>query len=104
MPIITNINSLGSSLLQRPLAGALNRVATQSMGLYASQAPQLAQMAQEERLRQDQDGLKNVLNSRKKKLKDKAAQSPMANMQSAMPGSMNVSNIPGQTSLGGIFG
>jgi hypothetical protein len=103
VPIITNINALGNSLLQKPLAGALSRVATQSMGLYASQ-PLLTQMAQEERLRQDQDGLTNVMNSRKKKLKDKAAQSPMVNMQSAMPGAMNVSKIPGQQTLGSIYG
>lgn len=102
MPIISNINALGNSLLQRPLTGALSKMATQSMGLY-SQVPQLAQMAQEERLRQDQDGLANVMNSRKKKLKDKAAQSPMVTMQSAMPGSMNVSKLPTQT-LGGLYG
>lgn len=107
MPILNNIQALGNSMLQRPLAGALGRVNTQNMGFYAQQ-PMLPQMAQEERLRQEQDGLINAgINRKRGKLKEKALQTPMVGMQQAMPGQSAVRGSTGSMappSLGGLYG
>lgn len=102
MPIINNVQALGSSLLQRPLSGALGRMNSQNQAFYAAQ-PNLAGMAQEERLRQEQDGLINAGPNRKRnKLKEKALQSPMIGMQSAMPGKAPMQGMT--TALGGLYG
>lgn len=85
MALLSNIPAMSNSMLNRPLQGALNRVASQNMGFYASQ-PTLTNMAQEERLKQEQDGLINTQPNRKKKLKAKALQSPMVDMASAVNG------------------
>lgn len=107
MPIISNVQALGNALLQRPLSGALGRMNSQNMSFYAQQ-PQLPQMAQEERLRQEQDGLINAgVNRKRGKLKEKALQTPLAGMQSAMPGQSAVRGATGSMappSLGGIYG
>lgn len=105
MPIISNVQALGNSLLQRPLSGALGRANTQNMAFYAAQ-PQLPQMAQEERLRQEQDGLMNVGPNRKRsKLKEKALQSPMIGMQTAVPGQSAVQSASNASAaLGGLYG
>lgn len=90
-------------MLQRPLAGAMSRAQSQNMGFYAAQ-PALTQMAQEERLRQDQDGLVySGANRKRNKLKEKALQSPMIGMQSALPGSSSPVQMGAQT-LNSIFG
>jgi len=107
MPIINNVQALGNALLQRPLAGALGRMNSQNQAFYAQQ-PQLPQMAQEERLRQEQDGLINAgVNRKRGKLKEKALQNPLASMQSAMPGQSAVRGATGSMappSLGGLYG
>lgn len=107
MPIISNVQALGSALLQRPLAGALGRAQSQNMAFYAQQ-PNLASMAQEERMRQENDGLINAgINRKRGKLKEKALATPLANMQSAMPGQSAVRGATGSMSppsLGGIYG
>jgi len=103
MPILSNVQALGNSMLQRPLSGALARANSQNMAFYQQQ-PQLTNMAQEERLRQDQDGLVNLPASRKRKLKDKALQSPMIGMQNSMPGTSVQGLKPSQGGLGGLYG
>jgi hypothetical protein len=107
MPIINNVQALGNALLQRPLSGALGRMNSQNMGFYQQQT-MLPQMAQEERMRQENDGLINAGQNRKRgKLKEKALQNPLANMQSAMPGQSAVRGATGSMSppsLGGIYG
>ena len=109
MPVISNIQALGGSLLQRPLAGALGRMNTQNQAYFAAQ-PQLPQMAQEERMRQENDGLINAGANRKRgKLKEKAMQSPLGGMQMAAPGQSGVRGATGSmmgaaSSMGGLYG
>ena len=105
MAILNNIAALGNSMLQRPLAGALGRMNTQNQTFYAQQ-PLLPQLAQEERLRQEQDGLINAGPNRKRgKLKQKAMESPLANMSKTLAN--NISGLPSNTmstGLGGLYG
>jgi len=107
MPIINNVQALGSSLLQRPLSGALGRMNVQNQAYYSAQ-PNLTNMAQEERMRQENDGLINAGQNRKRgKLKEKALQNPLAAMQTAMPGQSAVRGATGSMappSLGGLYG
>jgi len=104
MPIINNVAALGNSMLQRPLSGALGRANVQNQAFYAAQ-PNIASMAQEERMRQEQDGLINAGPNRKRnKLKEKALQSPMLGMQNSLPGQSVQGLKPATGGLGGLYG